>query len=74
MPIAKVLPGYKPQAEDTNIDVDVLRFQLLRQFYSLQKTQRFRSFNQSVIRMVLRIKKQFPNAYPVEHIQEVKQK
>ncbi|MBD2547261.1 hypothetical protein [Planktothricoides raciborskii] len=76
MPIAKVLPGYKPQAEDTSIDADVLMFQLLRQFSSTQKTQRFQSFNQSVRRMaLLRIKKQFPNASTAEHIQEyVKQK
>jgi hypothetical protein len=31
MPTATVKPGYKPQAEDTSIDADVLMFQLLRQ-------------------------------------------
>lgn len=67
----RLFPGYKPQAEDTSIDADLLMFQLLRQFSSPQKTQRFRSFNQSVRRLVLlRIKKQFPNASPAEHIQE----
>lgn len=28
----RLLPGYKPQAEDTSIDADLLMFQLLRHF------------------------------------------
>lgn len=75
IPVAQVLPGYKPQSEDTSIDADVLMFQLLRQFSSVQKTQRFTSFNQSIKRIAfLKIKKQFPNASTAEVIQKYVQK
>lgn len=53
MPKATPKPGYRPQAEDTSIDADVLLFSLLRQLTPQQKAQRFASFNQKVRQLTL---------------------
>ncbi|MDJ1168551.1 hypothetical protein PMG71_03835 [Roseofilum sp. BLCC_M154] len=61
------LPGYKPQAEDTSIDADIFLFEKLRQFSPVQKTQRVKTFNQSVRKMALfSLKRTFPQASPPE--------
>lgn len=67
IPIPKPFPGYKPQAEDTSIDADILLFEKLRQFSPVQKTQRVKTFNQSVRKMALfSLKRTFPHASPPE--------
>ncbi|MBW4520990.1 MAG: hypothetical protein KME16_14965 [Scytolyngbya sp. HA4215-MV1] len=47
IPLATVKPGYKPQAEDTSIDIDVLQFNLLRKLSPLKRVERFISLNRS---------------------------
>lgn len=70
IPIPKPLPGYKPQAEDTSIDADILLFEKLRQFSSVEKTQRVKTFNQSVRKMALfSLKRTFPNSSQPKLIQ-----
>lgn len=62
-----VPPGYKPQSCDTNIDVDVLMFYLLRQLTPQQKIQRVSDFNKSLRRRCLdTIHSQYPNATPFQ--------
>lgn len=53
IPVATVKPGYKPQSEDTSIDVDVLLFNCLRQVTPLQRVERFIAFNRSTRELAL---------------------
>jgi hypothetical protein len=48
LPHATVKPGYRPQAEDTSIDADVLMFALLRQLNPIQKAERVIRLDRSI--------------------------
>lgn len=63
IPTLPVKPGYRPQAEDTNIEVDVFYFAALRQKSQLWRIERFITFNQSTRRLCLSaINNQHPTA------------
>lgn len=73
MPLIPNLPakaGYRPQAEDTSIEVDVFYFTALRQKPPHWRTERFISFNQSTRRLCLAaIQNQNPGAsIPLEYV------
>jgi hypothetical protein len=48
MPKATVKQGYRPQAEDTSVDADVLMFTLLRQLTPFLKAQRVQKLDRSI--------------------------
>lgn len=66
MPLIPPIPvksGYRPQAEDTSIEVDVFYFAALRQKSQFWKLERFMSFNQSTRQLCFSaIQHQSPNA------------
>lgn len=63
IPIALTKPGYRPQAEDTSVDADVLYFATLRQRSLAWRTERFITFNRSTRQLCLTAAKtQAPHA------------
>lgn len=53
LPTLLTKPGYRPQAEDTSVDVDAFYFASLRQKSPTWRTERFVCFNQSTRQLCL---------------------
>ena len=61
--MANISTSYKPQSEDTSIAADRVLFQILSRFSPVQKTERVKSFHQSVKRIaLLSLRRRLPDA------------